>query len=567
MELKKRIQELMYEFVGTKTDTGSEHENNIIHFFNNWFRHVESIAKTHGTKIYAKCQSIPNDHLDRVVPWALLKGSGDDTVVLIHHCDTVDTIDYKNLADIALNPVKITQAFKNNQSELASHVVDDLNSGDWIFGRGVADMKGGGAVHMALFEEYAKMPDFKGNILLLSLVDEENLSAGARAAASIMLELKNEHRLNYKLTLDVESHERDPLSQLPIIHSGSIGKVMPVAYVRGKLAHGGFIFKGLNPVSLLSEIVRRTELSPDFVEVLGNTASPPPAWLYFKDSKKVYDVSLPDAAIGYMNVLTLEKTPMDIMDILHKESVAAFNDTIERMKARYEAYKAKAPGKIEPMPDWQVKVIYFADLYKQKESTEGFIQAFNRLQKKVQMKLALIENYNSIDAINELIEMTLNYSSGDNVEIDNSPVVVLALSPPYYPAVSLEQLERDNALDATKINELLKTACAEMKDKFGEDYTTESIYTGISDLSYAMHTLNDTQKDDLQNNMLLWDKTSEGANEYYIPFDKIKEVSTPVLNIGPWGKDIHKYTERVYLPDLYEKTPYLTNFIIKSILG
>ena len=32
----------------------------------------------------------------------------------------------------------------------------DLESGEWIWGRGVADMKGGLAIHAALFEQYAK---------------------------------------------------------------------------------------------------------------------------------------------------------------------------------------------------------------------------------------------------------------------------------------------------------------------------------------------------------------------------------------------------------------------------
>ena len=41
--------------------------------------------------------------------------------------------------------------------------------------------------------------------------------------------------------------------------------------------------------------------------------------------------------------------------------------------------------------------------------------------------------------------------------------------------------------------------------------------------------------------------------EYYdIPFEAIKEISMAGINIGPWGKDFHKLTERVYKEDLYE---------------
>ena len=40
-----------------------------------------------------------------------------------------------------------------------------------------------------------------------------------------------------------------------------------------------------------------------------------------------------------------------------------------------------------------------------------------------------------------------------------------------------------------------------------------------------------------------------------------------VLNIGPWGKDFHKYTERVYKEDLFERTPILIDRLIKELLG
>ena len=36
---------------------------------------------------------------------------------------------------------------------------------------------------------------------------------------------------------------------------------MPFIYVRGFLAHVGKVFEGLNPVNIMSDIVRRTELN------------------------------------------------------------------------------------------------------------------------------------------------------------------------------------------------------------------------------------------------------------------------------------------------------------------
>jgi arginine utilization protein RocB len=39
------------------------------------------------------------------------------------------------------------------------------------------------------------------------------------------------------------------------------------------------------------------------------------------------------------------------------------------------------------------------------------------------------------------------------------------------------------------------------------------------------------------------------------------------MNIGPWGKDFHKMTERVNKEDLYIRTPMIIKEAISLILG
>ena len=533
--LKSRIEQLMHDFVGTRTDTNSEHENNVKEFFSNWFDHIPYFKSNTG---HRGLFPIPNDRLQRVVPWALVKGRGDDTVVLIHHCDTVNTEDYKELAHLALEPPKITRALKEGAMELPAHVKKDLDTGDWLFGRGVADMKGGGAMHMALVEAYAEQAEkqgFDGNVLLISLVDEENLSAGMIGAVYLLKELKDRLNLNYVLTIDSEAHERTD-ENIAINFDGSIGKVMPVVYVRGVLAHTGMIFKGLNPINLLAEIIRRTELSPDFIEKFGNSTCPPPTWLYHKDSKKVYDVSLPDASLGYMSVLTLTKTPKEIMDKIFEISCEAFEQVIADIKTSHAKWAEMSEDAVEPLPNWQTNVKTFAQLYEEAErdSGEEFVAAFKKL------------DGTGIDSINEIIKTTLSFVR------DKSPVVVLALAPPYYPAVNNAML----GAKADGVNSILKEAL----EHFG-DFKIKNIYTGISDLSYAMFISDDDVITYIKQNMMMW------GNQYSIPLELIKELTTPILNIGPWGKDIHKYTERVYLPDLYYKSPKVTDFVIRKILA
>lgn len=74
-----------------------------------------------------------------------------------------------------------------------------------------------------------------------------------------------------------------------------------------------------------------------------------------------------------------------------------------------------------------------------------------------------------------------------------------------------------------------------------------------SDLSYAMFVSEQKDIDYIGNNMLMWNDI------YYIPLDIIKELSMPVINVGPFCRDFHKYTERVLKEDLFYKTPKLVD--------
>lgn len=47
----------------------------------------------------------------------------------------------------------------------------------------------------------------------------------------------------------------------------------------------------------------------------------------------------------------------------------------------------------------------------------------------------------------------------------------------------------------------------------------------------------------------------------------MQALSLPVINIGPWGKDCHKYTERVFKPDLLERTPQMLMWAIEYLLA
>lgn len=545
MELSEKIKKNLQDYVPVVTHTGTESERNNEIFFNKWFNSIPYLKENPQ---YCGFHTIEKDCLRRKIPWALLRGKGNKTVILLHHTDTVDVEDFGKYKEYAYKPAELEKLFRNGTIELDSAAKKDLDSGEWLFGRGVSDMKGGGCIHLSLFEAYTEIKNFNGNILLIGVPDEENLSAGMRSAANLLKSLRNTYHLEYRLLLNVEPHDRMNEDKITI-YDGSVGKIMPIFLVRGKLAHVGQIYQGLNPVHLLSAIVRKTELNPDFIDKSGNTVTPPPAWLYFKDRKEIYDVSLPLSAGGYMSVLSLTKSPKEILDQLKAISHQAFIEVLKDMQTSYEKYQSLSEMSHCAL-DWKPKVKYYGDIYGEieKEKGEAFRTEIAEFKKVIENQI----NNNEISRIEgayRLMEKTLE--SYD----DLSPIVVIALAPPYYPSTNNSMLEHANEMKAL-ISQLNQYAERET----GHRIHTQNYFTGISDLSYAMFTADEENIDYIRNNMLFW------GDMYYIPLDIIKEQSMPVLNVGPWGKDLHKYTERVNKKDLFEHIPKLTDFIIQYIL-
>ena len=54
---------------------------------------------------------------------------------------------------------------------------------------------------------------------------------------------------------------------------------------------------------------------------------------------------------------------------------------------------------------------------------------------------------------------------------------------------------------------------------------------------------------------------------YELSFEDLQAIAMPCINIGPWGKDFHKLTERVCLSDLTQKTPRLLYRAIEIALN
>ena len=541
----ERIKKLMMELVRIQSDTGTRQEKDVEAYLHEWLGR-RTYFKNHPD--YFGLYPLEKDPLERSVVWGLVKGQGDQTVILMHHHDVVDAFDYGSLAKWAYDPPRLQAALAG--MELTAAARRDLGGNKWIFGRGTGDMKAGAAIQCVLLEEYSEKADFKGNILLLSVPDEENLSEGMRGSLGLLSHLIAAFNLNYKLMIDSEPHEKEQ-DEIGLFQVGSAGKLLAVIYVRGKKSHIGYIYQGLNPVLILSEIVLQTELNTDYCDVVRGEVSPPPSWSYMRDNKEVYDASIPASAGGYLSLISLNKTPRNSIRQLKATCKHAVGLVMDKIRQSHTAYNRKLDRK-EPAPSWQVKVRTFSELYQQALNDSGreFKDAYAEWLEAIATDIRQ-QRLNSTEATLKIVEMTLEHVS------DLSPTVVIALSPPYYPSIHNDEFQDlpDSVANLTEY--LIEIA----ENRWQETYRKKNYMMGITDLSYAALQNSEDIVPFIGPNMPLWQKT------YDIPFAGMEALSVPVINIGPWAKDLHKFTERVYELDLCERTPALLESAIDYALG
>ncbi|MFJ8234954.1 M20/M25/M40 family metallo-hydrolase [Ureibacillus sp. NPDC094379] len=472
--------------------------------------------------------------LNRNAVTALYKHSEtSDTIVLISHFDTVNTEEYGSLEKLAFSPEELTKELQKHKEELPPDALKDLESGDYLFGRGTMDMKTGLAVHMSIIEK-ASAEKWPINLVLLTVPDEEVDSAGMRAAVPGLVRLQEEHQLTYKLFLNGEpsfSQRNDDPNYY--IYSGSIGKIMPSALIYGKETHVGEPMSGLTANYIASFLTSEMEFNAEFRESVYEESTPLPVSLRQRDIMNMeYSVQTPYRAQIMYNVFLMKRTASDVMEIFKHTAEKASNACT---KAYHEICKREG---VQPVGD--IKVIYYEELHKYAE---------NKLSKTTAASL---------------IDEVLQNSSWDDREKslriadvlmrncqELGPAIVLLFAPPYYPAV--------NSSDDPLVIELTELTKKAAQIKFGVELKQIHYYNGISDLSYVNYQGSSDGWNVYKQNTPVW------GSSYSIPFEDMEKLKAPVFNLGPFGKDAHKRTERLHIESAFVQLPYLVENLIKNM--
>jgi arginine utilization protein RocB len=455
------------------------------------------------------------------------------TIVLISHFDTVSTEEYGDLEPLAYDPEALTKLLHNRIHELPEDAARDLQSGEYIFGRGTMDMKMGLVMHMGLIEK-ASIEKWPINLLLLTVPDEEVNSAGMRAAVSKLVEIKEEYNLSYTLFLNGEpSFSQQPGDNQYYIYSGSIGKIMPSALFYGKETHVGEPLSGITAPYLASYLTQRMEWNTSFQEnVLGET-TPLPVTLQLKDMKMEYSVQTPYRAAALYNLFLMKRNAAENLEIF--EQVAM--DAARACNTDY--MKMCDTQGVQPVGE--VKVLRYEDLLKHaiKKFGSGLV---NEIKATIQANKVWDDREKSIRITDTLMIQCQELA----------PAIVLLFTPPYYPAVN----SSNDELVVECVDYVKKLAL----EKFDLPIQQIHYFNGISDLSYVNYQDEQEGWTAFQENTPVW------GDSYSIPFNEMKELQAPVLNIGPFGKDAHKRTERLHIKSAFEMVPSLVEDMVRMIM-
>ena len=463
---------------------------------------------------------------------ALVRGTGRKTVVLAGHFDTVSIANYGTLAPLACDPGPLTQALLE---ELRSRPVNgaeekalrDFESGDFIAGRGLLDMKSGLAAGIAAMERFAGLDAPDGNILFVATPDEENRSRGMRSLRDALPDIARRFDLDIVagINLDASSCERDG-EEGRAVYLGSIGKFAPFAFVIGRQTHAGYPFNGTSAHRISAEIVRAMDTVPELSDEAFGERSPPPVCLEARDIRDGYDVTTPDRVWLSFNWLTHRRSASDMLAEFRAIVAGALQAALETQDAHQARYRSRAGAKTEGL------VLTYAELVGRLQARGG-ASALARLDA---LDRSLSGGTDPLKVSREIVSAAATEAGIEG------PAVIVGFGSLHYPLVHLERS------DAGDMRDRLRRVMEEAASRHGTSIKFKQIFAGISDMSFFGHRPDAGETDLIAANTpsaAFTDDAPEGL------------LSFPTVNIGPWGRDYHQKWERVHAPYTFGVLPDL----------
>ncbi|AEK91022.1 putative N-deacylase involved in arginine and ornithine utilization [Bacillus amyloliquefaciens XH7] len=481
-------------------------------------------------------QAIPEDPYGRKNIFAFIEGNGDslNTVIYHAHLDTVGIEDFGPLKDIAFDSDRLAEDFSSY--EFDREVQRDARSGEWMFGRGSVDMQSGIAVHLANLLHFSERREqLPGHILFMANPDEESQHSGILTSISELKRLKQEKQLRYLAAINTDFitplYDGDTTRY---IYTGAAGKLLPCFAIYGREVHVGDTLSGIDPNLIASEITRRIHNNIHMAENIEGELVLPPTCLYQRDNKEAYNVQTAVSSYVYFNYFIYEKTAKEIMDQLTAVADEACKETEQKLSDYYDEYcrRTNLPKK---EISWNVQVYSLEDYLKRLRSRG--IDPAQCIEQTFKTYEHLELRMRCFKAVEEL----------QKLDPEQGAKVIIFYAPPYLPHNYLkEESTRDRLLQHVIQEAVDKTAAST-----GETFAFKKFFPYLADGSFLSLHETDAEVSAFTDNFPGWDVIG------MIPFKEIRELNIPSVNIGVYGKDGHKWTERVYKPYTFHVLPEL----------
>ncbi|MHC0037610.1 M20/M25/M40 family metallo-hydrolase [Pseudoneobacillus sp. C159] len=498
-------------------------------------------------------QQTIHDDSERYNVLAFIKGTksptpSNRTVILMGHMDTVGIDDFNHLKGLACQPEELMSALQTE--DLPPAVKDHLESGDWLFGRGILDMKAGVASHLYLLNYYAEHPEeLDGNLVFLSECDEEDGSHGILSALKILKKWREEHGFDYVAAINADfvspRYEGDTNRY---IYKGTVGKLLPSFFITGAETHVGSCFEGLDPNFIAAELTRQINYNPELCNEANGETTVPPVSLKQTDLKPSYTVQTALSAYVYYNFFIHSWSPKDVLAKLKDQAEIAFQRALDSFQDRYQQYCQMSGEPYQAIP-WAPRVITYEEMEEMLINKNGpaYVSHMDAFKKELLNDTSLDTRMFAAKVVEEVWKWM----------DDKSPAMILFYSSLYSPRIELNgKTDHERVLI-----EALESAVEAIQPEYPYPIVTRNFFPYISDMSFV--ALSDDQEglDAVSKNNPGW------GTKHHVEYQDIRDLNIPVINIGPYGIDAHKKLERAEAQYSFQIVPNLTRLVIWNILG
>lgn len=505
--------------------------------FGPWFAdYLRGLGCFGGTETVWTYPVAPGD--GRQVVAMLVRGNGRRTILLTGHYDTVTTDDYADLRGLACQPLALRDALllrlQGDTATDALRAHADLETTAFLPGRGLLDMKAGLAAGLAASAGIASSGKFDGNILFIAVPDEESGSAGARAAAACLDNIAADHDLKIAAAINLDAiADNGDGSAGRILALGTVGKVLPTAFVVGRPVHSGYALRGINAAVLAAAIATRLEWAPELTDDIATVPGTAVSLLSLKDGKAGYDVTTPGTAFLFWNVINLRRDPVQVLNVVQQLVAEATQECLVQLGKRAAASKdaTEVPDRATSVDIMRYSTLLTEVLARDPSVAEAL------------QKVAVASVGKDLPERCRLMTALLWERSGRS-----GPAVILGLGSIPYLATLVQDPMISTVVDAF---------LADAPMRHGVKIRSVPYFAGISDMSFF------GQADEACFAALAADTPIWGAA---IGLTTGALAQLPVVNLGPWGRDYHTPLERIHVDYGFRVLPALIEDLVQRIL-